>query len=286
MFRLKRLLPFIIAGVLGLAAVVVLQRYVTGERVAVEEIRKKLLAEYQNPVEVVVARRDIAEGTAMTPELLERALVPPKFIQPYATHRAADLVGKVTRVPIAKGEQVMTNKLALPERPLANTMAGLTPQGKRAITIGTDVLTAVGGFIRPGDQVDVLWTFQAPSPVRKGSELLTVTLFQDVQVLAIDTRMIGVDENGEGGGQVSMATLALTPQETELLLFAREQGQVALSLRSHLEREGIVAVPPASLGAIMELVLGAPMQPPEPPLEPRNVEVIRGLDRSMVSVEQ
>ena len=284
MFRLKRLLPFLIAGLLGVAAVVVMQRYITGERVELEELRRKLVADYENPVEVVIARRDITEGATISPEVLERSLVPPKFIQPYATARAADLVGRVARVPIAKGEQVMTNKLALPGKPLADTLAGITPQGRRAVTIGTDVLTAVGGFIQPGDQVDVLWTFQAPSPTGQGTELVTTTLFQDVQVLAVDTQMIGSDEEGKKAGSVAMATLALTPHETEFLLFAREQGQVALSLRSDLEQAGALTVPPASLSGVMELVFGAPLQPLEPPPEPRNVEVFKGLDRSVVTV--
>jgi len=287
MFRLKRFLPFIIAGILGLAAVIVMQRYITGERAQLVALRKKLMADFQNPVEVIIARKDIAEGTTLGPELLERGMVPPRFVQPYATPRAADLVGKVARVPISKGEQVMANKLALPERPLANTLAGLTPQGKRAVTIGTDVLTAVGGFIRPGDQVDVLWTFQAPTGEGgRGSELVTVTMFQDVQVLAVDTQMIGTDAEEMGAGSIAMATLALTPQETELLLFAREQGQVALSLRSALEREGVVALPPADIAAMMEVVLGiSPTRKEEAP-EPIDVEVFKGLERNVVSVNQ
>lgn len=289
-FRLKRFLPFILAGILGLAAVVMMQRYVIGQRKALSALQRKLMADYENPVEIVVARSDIKEGEVVTPAHLERASIPPRFIQPYATPKAADLVGKVARVPIAKGEQVMSNKLALPEAVTAKTLAGLTPAGKRALTIGTDVLTAVGGFIEPGDQVDVLWTFQAPSPSGRGTELLTMTLFQDVLVLAIDQQMVGKEEpgkEGKGGGKAaSMATVALTPQETELLLFAREQGQIALSLRSDLEKAGILSLPPANLKTVMELLFGAPLAEEEPPPAPQTVEVFKGLERNVVTVNQ
>lgn len=287
MFRLlRRFLPFLIAGTLGTAAVIVMQRYLVGERRQVDILRKKLMADFENPIELIVARQDIPEGATITPAHLERVSIPPKFAQPYATTRAADAVGMVARVPMSKGEQVMLNKLARPEAPKADKLAGVTPSGKRAITIGADVLTGVGGFIRPSDQVDILWTFQAPTPSGRGSELVTVTLFQDVQVLAIGTEMIGQEASEKPAQREYTVTLALAPMETELLLFAREQGQIALSLRSAVETGGLLAVHPANMSTVVEMLFGTTLPPEEPVVEPSTVELFRGLDRNLVTVNQ
>jgi hypothetical protein len=119
----------------------------------------------------------------------------------------------------------------------------------------------------------------------------------DLQVLAyqadltrVITFMMGHEQTeppGQGGGDsagsIATVTLALTPQETELLLFAREQGQIALTLRSAIEKEGILALSPANLNTVLELLFGAP--PPAAPVSaPHTVEVFKGLDRNLVTV--
>ncbi len=282
---IKRFIPFIFSAILGLTAVIMLQRYLSKERAKLAAQERKLQAMFQDQVNVIVAAKDIAENTTITPELLGTQLIPSKFVQPYTTSRAMDVVGWVAKAQIAQGEQILTNKLRRESEKLqAATLSGVTPTGKRAVTIGTDILTGVGGFVRPGDNVDVLWTFKAGG--QRDGELMTVTLFQNIGVLAVGGEMVGkVSASDHETTHDYTVTLALHPQEAALLLYAREQGQVQLSLRPVADKDALVAVPPTNMETLTELILGkeALGQAPKPQ---RNVEVFRGLERKVVAVNE
>lgn len=291
---LKRFLPFIFAGILGFAAVILLQRYLQQQRRQVETERQKLLGQYKllSPVDVIVARKDIPEDTMIVGDLLETRSVPQQFVQPYAAVRIMDALGLYTKVPIAKGEQLMTNKLRrTSERPIGDTLSAVTPEGKRAVTIGIDALSGVGGFVRPDDTVDVLWTFQIPQPGTNERDLVTLSLFQNVQVLGVGSQIIGAvpspDEKKAAApaAAATTVTLALEPQAAAVLLYAREQGQITLVLRSRMEKEQRVEVVPANMATVMETVLGAEAAG-SPPKPQRTVEVYKGLERSVVAVSE
>jgi pilus assembly protein CpaB len=286
----KRLIPLALAGLLGLSAVALIRNFLMKQRQALEQEKERLLADYRSPIEVIAAIKDLPEGTALTKEHLGFITIPEKFVQPYATQNPQDLVGKVTLVPIAEGEQVLMNKVRRPEEVRKmNTLSTITPEGKRAITISVDQITGVGGMVTPGDMVDVLWNFQAATAPGAGGgerQLVTVILFQHVQVLAIDHQLQGRPPP-EGGAMRAggyTATLALHPQEAAMLLFAREQGRIQLSLRSKEEVPDRVAVTPTTMGTLTEAILGKPPQPEPPKVTEQEVEVYKGLERSVVAV--
>ena len=286
---LRRVLPVVFAVGMGGAAIAGVHRLLTRERQKLEQERERLMANYQEPGPVVVAKKDIPEGMVLSADHLAMREVPEKFIQPYATAHSDDVVGQVTLAPIAEGEQVLRNKLRKPsEVPIGVTLSGVTPEGKRAVTIAIDDMTGVGGFVRPGDSVDILWTIALPQGGQE-AQPVTLTLFQNVPVLAIGGEMLGkgTDEAKAGQHESSekesrSATIALSPQDTSFLLFAREHGRIQLSLRPRSE-SGQAKVAPASMGTLMEQVLGVPPQPP--PAPPREVEVYKGLKRNVVVLD-
>ena len=106
-------------------------------------------------------------------------------------------------------------------------------------------------------------------------------------------QMVGEDagvEGGEGAEPESeyTLTLALTPQETALLLYAREQGRVELSLRSRADKGEQVAVFPADMPLVMQSILGRQPTSPDGPMGPpqRTVEIYKGLERSVVTINE
>lgn len=282
---LRQRLPLLVAVAAGAVAVVLVHQYLSQERAKLERERRRLTAEYASPVSVVVAQKDLSEGTTLTASHLAVSTVPEKFVQPYATTAPEDLIGFVTVAPVAEGEQVLRNKLRRStEAPLGATLSGLTPEGKRAVTIGVDLLTGVGGYVRPGDLVDILWTIQLPK--EQGGEPVTVTLFQGVNVLAVADQMVGKTSTDREGNTEYTVTLALNPQEASLLLFAREQGRVQLSLRSRSDKDRKIAVAPANSRALMEAVLGPGAMPAAEPPKTRQVEVYKGLEKTVVAVNE
>ena len=280
----KRLVPLVFALVMGAVAVTLLHQYLAQKRGELERERKKLMANYQAPIDVIVAAKDLPEGTTLDASLVKMAQVPERFVQPYVARSPSDVIGLITMAPVAEGEQVMLNKIRRPEAvPKDATLASLTPKGKRAVTIGVDIMTGVGGFVRPGDMVDILWTIQVPEGGQsQGQQLATITLFQDVPVLAVGEEMAGRAKGGKRTAASEYAvTLALTPQETSFLLFAREQGRVQLSLRSPQE-SGSVPVAPANITTLMETVMGTSAE--HAPKPNRAVEVYKGLKRDVVQL--
>jgi pilus assembly protein CpaB len=283
----------------GLAAGLIHQDRLRQRRVVeaklreLEQARQELLIQYPPPIEVLVASKDIGSGVTLTEALVRKGELPEKFTQPYAARHPKDVMGQVTLAPIAEGEQILLNKLRRADQlPQEATLSGRIEEGRRAVTTTVDILTGVGGFVRPGDTVDVLWTLKIPQE----GQVVTFTLFQDVPVLAVSLERGSTDpkQKGEGsaqggqGGQYPV-TLALTPQETALLLFAREQGLLQLSLRSRQDRGEQVAVAPANMQTLMQAVLGpaaAAPQEPQSPQGPRTVEVFKGLTRSVVELKE
>jgi len=294
--HLKRLIPLAFALVMGALAVGLANRWVTQQRRQLDAEREKMMAAYHPPIDVVVASKDIPEHTTLEPSHLKLATFPENFAQPYAVRRASDLVGKVTVAPIANGEQLLSNKVRRREEaPAAATLSGLTPKGKRAVTIVVDTITGVGGFVRPGDLVDILWTLGLPQAGQKEPQVVTLTVFQDVPVLAVGGETEGQSarsaaksaKSGAGESSQYLVTLALPPQEISFLLFAREQGRIQLSLRPKAEG-GTQPVTPANINTLLEMQLGIkPTADAPPPVKPaRQVEVYKGLTRDVVSLPE
>lgn len=118
-----------------------------------------------------------------------------------------------------------------------------TPPGKRAVTINMDALSAVGGLISPGDFVDIIAELDIPDQfdATQKPEKVTTILFQNIQVLAVETNLKPIVSE-ESFKQLQQArslhvTLALEPQEAGLLAFAQDNGKLQFSLRSPSESE-------------------------------------------------
>jgi len=285
----KRWFPLIFAVVMGVVAAGLVKRYLDHQQRLLKAERERLAAQYAQPIDVAVASQDLPEGTVIEMSHIQRVQIPERFVQPYAARSRKDIVGKVTAVPIAEGEQILTNKLRRPEEwvPEAASLSSVTPKGKRAVTILVDSLTGVGGFVRPGDIVDVLWTIVLKLTDQKEGEAVTWTLLQDTPVLAVGNELMG-QRGGEpqrpSAGQPGqyMVTLGLTPQETSYVLIAREHGKIQLSLRPKLE-SGAQVVAPASFSALLQQ-LGLQVSQDVATKTVREIEVYRGLERSVVSL--
>src|SRR6202044_3534668 len=104
--------------------------------------------------------------------------------------------------PLPKGEPIL-------ERQLAAAGSGLTakiPSGMRAISVRSDEVVGVAGFLLPGNHVDVLFTSHSD----KSPEPRTATVLQDVVVVAAG-QQIRPDPEGKPTSVNNVVTLLLTP---------------------------------------------------------------------------
>ena len=129
--------------------------------------------------QLVVAEVDIAPGTALAGRVLRVATWPRDIIPPRAVSSVKELEGRVAQTPIAKGEPILLSKLA-PEGTAAG-LGGLLDPNSLAVTVKTDEVSGVAGFINPGDRVDVM----VEMPGAGGSnEHFSKIILQNLKVLS------------------------------------------------------------------------------------------------------
>jgi pilus assembly protein CpaB len=175
---------------------------------------------------VLAASRYIPAYTRLDPASLAWREIPAEYLPKGSLDKLEDAVDMLTLAPLSQGEPVLFNKLAH----ASQSLAAAVPEGLRAFSLGVDAVSGVSGLLRPGDRVDVL-LLSGESDHRA----MAATLFQAAAVLAVGSQYAPDDKGQAEGG--STVTLALSPQDCEIALFAQSKGRLQLSLRATGDRE-------------------------------------------------
>lgn len=142
------------------------------------------------------------------------------------------LMGALVREALTPGDPLVMSRFIRAGD--AGIMAALLNPGMRAVTVRISVDTASGGFIQPGDKVDIILQETIQPDGQPGSSTLpkyiASTIFENVTVLAIDQSF---SNNPEGGAAIpgSTATLELSPRDAERVTVAQVRGDLSLVLR-------------------------------------------------------
>jgi pilus assembly protein CpaB len=192
-------------------------------------------AEVPKGPKVLVAQRALPVGTIITADSVAFQLWPKEMVQQaYFIDGEADmnkLLGTVVRYPITAGQPMTQGALVAPGD--RGFLAAALGPGMRAITIPVSAKTGVGGFVFPGDHVDLMLTQTVNG--RDGGPALkaTETILRNVRVLATDH---STETEIEDGKTVVRAfrtvTLEVTPKIAEKIAVAQTIGSLSLSLRS------------------------------------------------------
>lgn len=103
------------------------------------------------------------------------------------------------------------------------TIAQSLSPNARAMAIKVDAVTAVGGFITPGDFVDVLLT-------RGDAEtLMTDTILRNIRVVAVDQ---SDDELIDKPDVATTVTVEITAEQGQVIALAQNAGTLSLALRT------------------------------------------------------
>jgi pilus assembly protein CpaB len=192
--------------------------------------------------DVIVATRDIPAGQELS-VLIDEGVFRTKSVDvedlvPGAITDVYQLQGQRTGYPILAEEQIVAARLAGPLQAGGGVLG--IPDGLQAASITLEPQRVVAGAIQQGDHVEVFGTFTA----RGAGTLTTHAVIEDALVLAVATP--ASDDLGSGG--TGTITLAVTPEQAALLIFAQEQGHVWLTLLP--PNQAGVHVPAVSLGAV------------------------------------
>ena len=151
----------------------------------------------------------------------------------------SEYFGSVVREPILAGEPIVGRKIVRAGD--SGYMAAYLEPGMRAMAIRVNVETAAGGFILPGDRVDLVLTRETNlgnigASEGDRSKFTSATVLQNIKVLAIDQSTRAGDEEQAVVG--ATATLELGPRDAEALALAKSEGELSLVLRSYADTAG------------------------------------------------
>ncbi len=182
---------------------------------------------------VLVAQRALPTGTIITADAVSFQDWPQELVKDaYYISGQADmskLLGTVVRFPITAGQPLTQGALVAPGD--RGFLAAALGPGMRAITIPVSDTTGVGGFVFPGDRVDLMLTQSVPTAgdrELKASE----TILRNLRVLATDQATNTETVDGKSVVKASRTvTLEVTPRIAEKISVASTVGALSLVLR-------------------------------------------------------
>ncbi len=183
---------------------------------------------------VVVAQKVLPAGHKLTAQDLAVQRWPVANLPQGRFGKIQAPLGRVLKGPMFKGEVVLVSKLA--PKGAASGLSAVVPRGYRAMTVRVNEVIGVGGFVQPGDRVDVLATIDQ-GPFRE--DPVSHCVLEDITVLTVGERIQRESKGGRAKQhKVKVVTLQLKPAQAETLALASSEGRVVLSLRNQVDRQG------------------------------------------------
>jgi len=262
-----RLLIVLVAAVSAIGLAVVLQRALGGKSAAPTAMAAPAPTPGKPMTQVLVAKRDLPIGTrlvaadvawqawpsdAVNGAFITNGAAPAKpdgkvEAAKVAVAATADQMiggdpakvveGAIVRDPILTGEPITPRKIVRGGE--GGYLSVVLTPGKRAMAVQVTSDTAVGGFILPGDRVDVLMTREGQTSGDNGAigkVVVAETVLQNIRVLALDQSTAA--EKDAKSIVAATATLEVGPVEAEALARAKAMGSVSLALRAYTDLGG------------------------------------------------
>jgi pilus assembly protein CpaB len=190
-----------------------------------ESNREKQSKEHWIPV--VVAREDIPARTKITEQMVMMMNYPKDFLMPGVVQDRKDVEGRITLARLRAKDQIRSSDLFAPGQ--SPSISYDIPEGMRAIAIGASEIGSAGGAVKPGDHVDILATYSDPATHQE----TTRPVLQNVLVLFVN--QAETNPQGPTGAKSSM-TLAVKPEDAELLVAADRAGALRVMLRAPTDK--------------------------------------------------
>jgi pilus assembly protein CpaB len=211
------------AVVFGLLAVFIAQAWLNNQA----DMQAKNLEANKKPVAmqtVVVAKQPLRFGTELNASMLAEVPWPAAAMPGGSFTKISDVLHggrRVVLTAIEPNEPVLSLKITGPGQ--RATLSALVRPGMKAVTIRVNDVEGVGGFVLPGDRVDVVLTRQ----IDKGSATTEVVL-QSARVLAVDQT---ADERAAKATVAKSVTLEVSTVEAQKVWLASSVGNLSLLLR-------------------------------------------------------
>lgn len=215
-------------------------------------------------VDVAVVNRDLPAYTLLNASNVATVSVEESTVPTNTTTSPSTLYGKMTLIPLTKGQLVHTDQLT------ESGFADILAKGERGFVLAIPEKSTFGDAVMENDHVDLIWSatikINRPKPTGDGKVTYvddvytsTKTLLQNIHVLRV--MKLAQDVPAGTSGQATSASandasvstlpapstsamylddapyqtvlvLGVTDQQAEVIIFARQNGIVDLTLRS------------------------------------------------------
>jgi pilus assembly protein CpaB len=178
---------------------------------------------------VVVAAMDLPLGTVLTAQQVRVIDWPGAVPAGFATS-PTEVIGRGLITGVYTDEPLLASKLA--DKESGGGLSIIIPEGMRALSVRVDEVIGVAGFVLPGTRVDVLLTIK-PQNDSQETQPATRVILQNMLTLAAGQT---IQRDAEGKPQtVAVITLLVTPEQSERLTLAANEGRIHLALRNTLD---------------------------------------------------
>lgn len=281
--RGSRLLLLAGAGILVVVAILLVFRYQSQDPAAPKAAPQRM---------AVIALKPIKFGENLTPENIVEKPWPADLPEGAFTTKAealtVDPVGNVPRMamrPIAVNELVTRSAVSGEASRLSSSP--LLGANMRAVAVPLNEATGAGGFVQPGDRVDLFLIRRLEGEANNTS--IADLLVQNVRVLAVGQT---ADTTREEAVVVRTATLELSPAQAQKVALGQNVGVISVALRSNAD-ETTTRVPtirtndlrdgPVAIRAAPRRIIRAPRPAAVPQADPA-MTVVRGTESAQIKV--
>jgi pilus assembly protein CpaB len=269
---LRTIASFVVAIFLGLIAVVLV---------------RGVLSTHTGPggaartTPVVVAIAPIEPGAVLKPAMVKVANYPRDAVPAGSFRSPAELFAK-NAPPHTAQHSIAQNAPVLPTEfdgvgASRTVLSGVIQAGMRAVSLRSSDVAGVGGFVLPGDRVDILLTRTQGT----GDAARTLT-----QVLAQNALVLGVDQSSDQTADkpivAKAVTVEVTPEQAQTISLGQSVGELSLALRQSTDN--------APVGKRLTTVADLAGEAPKPrparaaPSGLIAVRVVRGVDATPYAV--
>ena len=211
------------AVVFGLLAVFIAQVWLNNQA-SMQAKRFEATKQPATARTIVVAKQPLRFGTELNASMLQEMPWPAEAAPAGGFGKIDDILSGGRRVVLAAIEANEPGlALKITGAGQRATLSALVKPGMKAVTIRVNDVEGVGGFVLPGDHVDVVLTRQ----LEKGSATTEVVL-QNTRVLAVDQT---ADERAFKASVAKSVTLEVDTVEAQKVWLASSVGNLSLLLR-------------------------------------------------------
>jgi len=169
-------------------------------------------------VTAVVAVRAIAPRELITPDSVTVTRVSTAALPPHSILRTSDLIGYTALITIYKGQVLSQGFVAASPDQIDNASSSYLPipQGFVAITIPTNELQGVAGYVAVGDYLNVIATVNTSIFSPQNPRAVTRTVFTSIRVIRVGPPTIG-PKTGQQQGVASSLTIVVSQCDAQFI---------------------------------------------------------------------